>query len=200
MAFLGISINFDKKKEEEVIVPSSNTVIPRKVDLDGNTSEISTEFTDHFRRLFDEGNLPRPDYYEFKEALNEMSGMDAATAIRTVFKIMSKSGLSKQTILSSIDAYIEMANKDKEGFMKALEQETTDRVASVRVTVQNKEKEVAALEKKLSELKLEISDLKERSLIDADRLGAKKTNYESAYNAAVATLMNDKSFINQTLQ
>src|SRR5690242_16707817 len=104
----------DKKKpvvNEAKKVPSS--IINKSSDDFSSQFNSSTgtpvagvrkqEIVEYFEKVFAENNIPGPDYFEFRKALDKMKNVaqDEATKIKTVFIGFEAMGLTAQKLIDT---------------------------------------------------------------------------------------------------
>src|SRR3990172_1923777 len=65
------------------------------------------EIVDYFKKVFEENNIPGPDYQEFANALEEMKSkpMDEATKIKTLFLSFKAMKLTPQKLIETANQY-----------------------------------------------------------------------------------------------
>jgi hypothetical protein len=161
------------KKEEKLEEVSKSTVStplasPTIVSKPTATDVDLAKFIDHFNNLLDKANLPGPDYFEFSQVFEQLkTKLDEKTAITAAFASLSIQGLSKETIINSASSYIQIIQKDKSGFQKALKEkiqaETSSRDAKIlqlQNEIDDNTKQIQRLTKLVSDSELSIQNLK----------------------------------------
>lgn len=65
------------------------------------------EIVEYFEKIFEENNIPGPDYFEFRKALDKMKNIaqDEATKIKTVFIGFEAMGLTPQKLIETTGVY-----------------------------------------------------------------------------------------------
>lgn len=89
--------------------PSYTTPVTPTITVD------SSEYSEHFQKVFTERNFPGPDYYEYVKTLDKMKNMplDDASKYSTAFVGLSAMGLTKAHLLDTANKYISIANEQK---------------------------------------------------------------------------------------
>lgn len=113
-----------------VSVASTVVVPPAQAVQTGMTQEQMQKFEEHFNKLFNDANLPGPDYHEFLTMVDsfEADGIPENVAFKTVFKALSAQGMTKDYLLSSAAQYLDVIGRDKENFTKTVEAKINDQV------------------------------------------------------------------------
>lgn len=191
-------------KQVVVNVTSTNNNQPGNVQI---TAEQISKFEQHFNDLFNNSNLPGPDYYEFLNMSDSMieDGIPEQTAFKTVFKALGVQGLTKEYLLSTANQYVEITNKDYENFNSAIEKKINDQVGT-RIT-KNEELSKSIIEKKNLITELQQDIITQENLIKENEteivkvqqtIGANTQAYNMACNALKNKILEDITKI-QTL-
>lgn len=114
------------------------------------SDENSKKFVEHFDKLFSDQNLPGPDYFEYSKMTEAMGDLDPVVKIKSSFAALQSQKLTKEVLLSSANHYLEAIQKDKENFIKAIEESVINN---------SKAKEIESLEIKIAKNKAIIESL-----------------------------------------
>lgn len=74
------------------------------------------KFQAHFSDLFEKANLPGPDYHEFRAGLDSMADVVPSEdqRMKAAFKMLAPQGLTKERLVESANAYLDILKKDRE--------------------------------------------------------------------------------------
>jgi uncharacterized phage infection (PIP) family protein YhgE len=187
------------------------TVAAPTVPNVAGTANVDRKFVEHFVSLLEKANLPGPDYFEYKQALQSMEGLGLGEekqfqAAWASFKAMG--GIKDISILrTSADQYLGILDKDRVSFLKDVEKAIHDRVGAL----QNEHKK---LEDSNESLTQQITDIQKRIDENKNRLGqisgeiteqsakitANKDSFELTYGSFVDQIKSDLNKINQYLK
>lgn len=175
------------------------------------TANIDRKFVEHFVDLLEKANLPGPDYFEFKQALQSMDSLGLGEekqfqAAWASFKAMG--GIKDNTILkTSADQYLAILNKDRESFLKDVEKAIKERVGSLTDEVKKLEdnnlayaQEIANLQKKIDENKNRLGQISGEVSEQSAKLNANRDSFEITYQSFVEQINADLNKINQYLK
>lgn len=140
---------------------AQNNPMPSAQTFKGNISaEELSKFIEHFNQILDKANLPGPDYFEFSMVLESpaMGSFDERTRVAASYASLVPQGLTKDKLLSSASAYIDILNKDKEGFAKALKAKLDQEVSGRETQIKAIEEEIVTKTKQIQELTKSVSD------------------------------------------
>lgn len=95
------------------------------------------KFNDSFQELIAQNNIPGIDYFEFRQAIKQMSavaGLNEAASFQTAFTTLKVGDptLSKEKLMNSVDHYIKVLNKEEGEFNAELQTQTDSEVNSKR--------------------------------------------------------------------
>lgn len=193
--------------------PAPETLKPAPVTVTNaaGTGQIDKKFTEHFVNLLEKANLPGPDYFEYKQALQSMEGLGLGEekqfqAAWASFKAMG--GAKDTTVLkTSADQYLTILVKDRESFLKDVEKAIKERVGALQDEQQKLEQTNAAYAQQIIDLQKEIDDNKNRlGQISGEvseqtaKINSNKDSFEVTYVSFVDQIQSDLAKINQYLQ
>jgi len=184
---------------------------PATVPNASGTVNVDRKFVDHFVDLLEKANLPGPDYFEFKQALQSMESLGLGEekqfqAAWASFKAMG--GIKDNSILkTSADQYLAILNKDRDSFLKDVEKAIKDRVGSLTDEVKKLEdnnvayaKEIENLQKKIDENKNRLGQISGEVSEQSSKLNANRDSFEVTYQSFVGQINSDLTKINQYLK
>lgn len=191
--------------------PETSKPTPVTVTNAAGTGQIDKKFTEHFVNLLEKANLPGPDYFEYKQALQSMEGLGLGEekqfqAAWASFKAMG--GAKDTTVLkTSADQYLTILVKDRESFLKDVEKAIKERVGALQDEHQKLEQTNAAYAQQIIDLQKKIDDNKNRlGQISGEvseqtaKINANKDSFEVTYVSFVNQIQSDLAKINQYLQ
>ncbi|MGV3600994.1 MAG: hypothetical protein ACO1N1_07300 [Dyadobacter fermentans] len=191
--------------------PAKPAPAPATVTNAAGTGQIDKKFVEHFVNLLAQANLPGPDYFEYKQALQSMEGLGLGEekqfqAAWASFKAM---GGAKDTAVlkTSADQYLGILSKDRESFLKDVEKAIKVRVGALQDEHKKLEDANAAYAQQILDLQKKIDDNKNRlGQISGEvseqtaRINTNKDSFEVTYLSFVDQINGDLAKINQYLQ
>lgn len=190
---------------------SSKPVIANTAPNAAGTGNIDKKFTEHFVSLLEKANLPGPDYFEYKQALQSMEGLGLGEekqfqAAWASFKAMG--GVKETTVLNtSANQYLGILDKDRASFLKDVEKAIKDRVGALqdeekRLEDANKTiaQQIADLQKKMDENKNRLGQISGEVAEQSAKINANKDSFEITYLSFVDQIKSDLNKINQYLK
>lgn len=175
------------------------------------TANVDRKFVEHFVDLLEKANLPGPDYFEFKQALQSMDSLGLGEekqfqAAWASFKAMG-SVKDNSILKTSADQYLAILNKDRESFLKDVEKAIKERVGSLTDEVKKLEdnnlayaQEIANLQKKIDDNKNRLGQISGEVSEQSAKLNANRDSFEITYHSFVEQINSDLNKINQYLK
>jgi len=187
--------------------PAPSATVPNVA----GTANVDRKFVEHFVELLEKANLPGPDYFEYKQALQSMEGLSLGEekqfqAAWASFKAMG--GAKDITVLkSSADQYLAILDKDRASFLKDVEKAINDRVGSLQQEHKKLEENNTAFVQQMADLQKKIDDNKNRLgqiageiTEQSSKINANKENFEVTYKSFVEQINSDMTKINQYIK
>lgn len=209
---LGVFVEFEEDKNTSTPIPQSPS-ITTPLPTSGLTSSAegqaeAEKFEKYFDRLFDQTNLPGPDYFEFYKMMEtlEVHIHDEKARLSATFASLSIQGLTKQTLVDSANKYKAIIEKDKADFEKALKDKLTSEVGQRQKDLQAHEKKIAANSEQIQKLTKEITEsqsligkLKKEVADEETKLAKNNNGYQLASQAIINKIITDTQKIQSTL-
>jgi len=203
--------NMQANPVSEIPAEQPKSVQPATVPNVAGTANVDRKFVEHFVDLLEKANLPGPDYFEFKQALQSMDGLGLGEekqfqAAWASFKAMG--GIKDNAILkTSADQYLSILSRDRESFLKDVERAITERVGSLTNEVKKLEddnaafaKEIAGLQKKIDDNKNRLGQISGEVAEQSSKLNSNRDSFETTYNSFVEQINSDLNKINQYIK
>jgi hypothetical protein len=172
------------------------------------TTQVDRKFVEHFVGLLEKANLPGPDYFEYKQALQNMEGLGLGEekqfqAAWASFKAMG--GVKDSVILkTSADQYLAILDKDRSSFLKDVEKAIKDRVGSLQDEQKRLEdantafaQQIADIQKKVDENRSRLGQIAGEVTEQSAKITANKDSFEITYMSFVEQIKSDLVKINQ---
>lgn len=111
------------------------------------------KFKQYFDKLFNDANLPGPDYFEFAKMTQAMAAIaDEKARYSAAYAGLNVQGLDKTKLLSTAADYLKLIETDAANFSSTVD-------AALAEKVQGKQQEIANKQQRMEQLQREITDL-----------------------------------------
>lgn len=166
------------------------------------------KFEKHFEDLFNNVNLPGPDYYEFWKMMETLEAAvpDEAVRMNAVFSTLKVQGLTKETLVSSAEKYLQVVDKDKLEFSNAVSSKVIGEIEGRKNSItalEEKNKQNAELIQKLTaeinDNTQKITSLKKEVIDEEAKINNNTNGYNIACDAMLAKLSSDIQKIKTSL-
>ena len=175
--------------------PPGRVVAPQVLN-----SEDFDKFENHFEKLFDQANLPGPDYYEFMRMNETLEAhiKDDKARLAATFASLSIQGLTKDTLIATADRYKEIVTEDRTKFERIAIEKSDHEIGGKRKELQQLEDSVRKnaeviqkLTQEINEAQKNINGLKTSITDEEQKLEKNRQGYLVASNAMMLKIDND---------
>jgi len=172
-----------------------------------NTDELD-KFEKHFERIFDQANMPGPDYYEFWKMMEtlEVHIKDEKARISATYASLAIQGLTKEKLVETAAKYKELIDQDKLTFEKVTNDKADKEIGIKRKDLQQLEQTVAKnaemiqkLTKEITEAQTSMGKLKSVITEEETKLARNKQGYNMACEAMMRKISEDITKIQTTI-
>lgn len=181
------------KDTKSSVIPTSTTTVQGVAD---------NKFINILEGIIEQNNLPGQDYFEFKQAVENMNSlpMDEKTKFQTVYSVLSLQGCKKDILLTSLDKYIQLIQNEKNNFDVEMQTTHKENVQSKLVKAEELKKEVEGITKKLTELNSTILTLSQEAQAEEMKIRATEANFKASADVIIGEMVSDKEKINKYIQ
>lgn len=170
------------------------------------------KFADILNNIIEENNIPGIDYFEFLEALKNMSGVagvNESTAIITVYATLKAAdpSLTREKILNSIEHYDSLMVQEEQEFSEAMSQKTSVEVEQRRtqanqLTDENKDliQQIQNINEKIAANQTEAARLNQEAAVEEANISQINKNFTVTLASVRAKLSGDKERISTLIQ
>ncbi len=201
-----------KNTQERVSEPAAAqpASTPKAVPQPAPMSDADlSKFEKHFERLFEQANLPGPDYFEFWKTMDTLEAhiSNEEARMKAVFASLKIQGLSKQTLIDSAGKYKETILQDKANFESVVQKKSEAEIAGRKDLIQKLQQESEAKTQQIEQLKKEIEDaiqqiesLNQEIAGEQGKIEAAQRGYLAACTAMVSKIDNDVERFHQIIE
>jgi hypothetical protein len=206
---MGLFVEFEEDPQKPAHQTSSSSSAPNRVSPQQvlNAEEFD-KFEKHFEKLFDQTNLPGPDYYEFMKMMETLEAhiKDEKARMSATYASLTIQGLTKEKLIQTANQYKEVISKDKAQFEKIANDKSEKDIGQKRKDLQGLEETIKRHSEMIQKLTKEISDsqiamgkLKATITEEESKLAKNKQGYLLACEAMMRKIADDISKIQTTL-
>jgi uncharacterized protein YukE len=152
-------ISFSRRLSTSGESAGGSTPSPRSTEYISTSKEDKEKFNRHFDEVISGANLPGPNYFTFAQMLGEMGDLPDAAKYKAAFAALKVQGVSRDKLISTAKAYLDILDQDNSGFKSAVEQSTTEHAG-----------EIQSIEKSVTDAQQAIKDIKAATEAEIERL------------------------------
>jgi hypothetical protein len=205
-----VEVSDDKKPEAAkpaeatqsfpAVKPQPATTFPGTTFNSPYASPVNSKFKDYFDKLFQEANIPGPDYFEFSKMIEAMQAVpDEQVRYITAFAGLSVQGLDKQKLLSTAAQYLQLLGADATNFRNTVDAALQEKVHERQRQMEEKEKRIHQLTREISALQNERltlqGEIKENEAKIEANTGGYKSESENLKNRIAWDIEKIKRYI-----
>jgi len=183
-------------KPEEVNQPSTTNAAagtPRPAD--------NQKFRQYFEKLYHDANLPGPDYYEFSKMIEAMNSIpDERARFCAAFAGLQVQGLSKDKLLDTAAAYLEILDKDADSFLSTVDAAVQEKVLGKRKAIEEKAARIQQLSEEINDLQNKMAVLGNEVKENEQKLADSTDGYKAALENMKSRIQADKEKIMSFIQ
>jgi hypothetical protein len=172
------------EEKKSVVLPEEkrSTSAAPAATVSANSIE---KFKQYFDKLFNDANLPGPDYFEFAKMTQAMLAIaDEKARYSAAYAGLSIQGLDKNKLLDTATAYLKILETDAANFSSTVD-------AALAEKVQAKQQEMVNKQQRVEQLSREITDLQHQIQLLCAEVKENEEKIESntgGYKAAAANM------------
>jgi hypothetical protein len=171
-------------------------------------AEEYDKFEKHFEKMFEQANLPGPDYYEFWKMMETLEAhiKDEKARMAATFASLSIQGLTKNRLVETATKYKELIDLDKVQFEKVANEKSEKEIGHKKKEFHALEEMIVKHSEMIQKLTKEITDsqaamakLKTVITEEETKLAKNKQGYNVACEAMMRKITDDINKIQTTL-
>jgi hypothetical protein len=205
---LFVEFEEEQKKSSPQASPTSSAHSRPAVAQQVLNADEFDKFEKHFEKVFDQANLPGPDYYEFWKMMETLEAhiKDEKARISATYASLAIQGLTKDKLIDTANKYKELIQHDKAQFDKIANEKSEKEIGNKRKELQHLEETIMKhneliqkLTKEISESQNSLGKLKSTITEEENKLAKNKQGYTIACDAMIKKISDDISKIQTTL-
>jgi chromosome segregation ATPase len=179
----------EKPAKKKLVEIKQNSTQVAASSYSSSASATTGKFKQYFDKLFNDANIPGPDYFEFSKMTEAMNSIpDEKARYSAAFAGLNGQGLDKQKLLSTAAQYLQVLDTDVRNFNSTVD-------AALKEKVQRKQKEIEEKTKRIEELTREVNDLHSKITELKNEVKENEEKIESSTGGYKTELQNMKNKI-----
>jgi len=139
------------------------------------------KFKQYFDKLFNDANLPGPDYFEFAKMTQAMMAMpDEKARYAAAYAGLSVQGLDKSKLLETAAAYVKILETDAANFSSTVDAALAEKVQAKQQNITDKEKRIEQLSREIADLQNQVQLLHAEVKENEEKIESSTGGYKTA--------------------
>jgi predicted RNase H-like nuclease (RuvC/YqgF family) len=164
------------------------------------SGQVNQRFTEVLFNAMGAANQPGFDYFEFKQALQNLQkvAMDDATRYRSAFAMAQAMGATPEKLIQSAQSYLGVLSSEQTKFLQAADNHQSTQlggkqtqIANLQAAVQQKENQIQQLMREMEQHKQELAQLRTEIEQADSKLIQTKADFSASYSDIVRQIQSD---------
>ena len=197
---LSAFIEVDEEKVDEKNNASNSSELQNRNTLAsaGYSGGSSEKFKQYFNTLFQEANIPGPDYFEFTKMIEAMKSVpEEQQRYNGAFAGLSVQGLNKEKLISSANEYLKILDTDAKNFNATIDAAINEKVHSKKTELEEKGKRIQDLTREINDLNNQMQSLSAEIKENEEKIKNSSGGYLTELDNFKAKIAEDISKINK---
>jgi len=170
------------EEKKTVTVPEETQPKSTPVPAAKTVSAAGAEkFKQYFDKLFNDANLPGPDYFEFAKMTQAMMAIpDEKARYAAAYAGLSVQGLDKSKLLDTATAYLKILETDAANFSSTVDAALAEKVQAKQQAITDKEKRIEQLSREIADLQNQVQLLHAEVKENEEKIESNTGGYKMA--------------------
>ncbi len=180
--------------------PPPSVQTPYKPSVSSGQGQVNEKFTDALFKAMEAANVEGFDYFEFKQALNNLASMpmDEATRYKSAYAMAQTMGATPAKLVSTASSYLDALKQEEAKFQQAANNQVQSQIGNKQAQISNFD---AVIKQKSEQIKKMVEEIeqhkKEMELLNQDiaqassKVAQTKADFDMTYQSLVGQIQKD---------
>jgi hypothetical protein len=178
------------------------------VSYTSGSGKANDKFLEVLFKAMEAANAPGFDYFEFKQALNNLKNvpMDDVTRFKSAYAMAQTMGASKDTLLNTAGSYLKVLQQEQAKFQDAANNQMQGQVGNKKAQIDNfdaaikqKQAEIQRMTAEIDQHRKEMETLKQDISQSTAKVSQTIADFEATYTYLVSQIQGDVNNMKQYL-
>ena len=180
--------------------PSPPVQTPYKPSVSTGQGQVNEKFTDALFKAMEAANVEGFDYFEFKQALNNLVSMpmDEATRYKSAFAMAQTMGATPTKLVSTASGYLDALRQEEAKFQQAANNQVQSQIgnkqsqiANFDAVIKQKSEQIQKMAQEIEQHKKEMESLKQDIAQASSKVAQTKADFDMTYQSLVGQIQKD---------
>jgi lysyl-tRNA synthetase class I len=177
-------------QQASVPLPTMNTA----------NGQVSQKFTEVLFRAMEAANLDGFDYFEFKQAINNLANMpmDEATRYKSAFAMAQTMGATPDKLIQTASTYLSVLKQEQDKFQQAAQGQVQNQIGNKKAQIENfeqvikqKEAQIKQMTEEMAQHRKEMETLKSDIEQASSKVAQTTADFQMSYQVITGQIQND---------
>ena len=180
--------------------PPPSVQTPYKPSVSSGQGQVNEKFTDALFKAMEAANVEGFDYFEFKQALNNLASMpmDEATRYKSAFAMAQTMGATPAKLVSTASGYLDALKQEEAKFQQAANNQVQGQIGNKQAQISNfdavikqKSEQIKKMVEEIEQHKKEMESLKQDIAQASSKVAQTKADFDMTYQSLVGQIQKD---------
>ena len=188
---------------------SGTVQTPYKPSVSSGQGQVNEKFTDALFKAMEVANVEGFDYFEFKQALNNLASMpmDEATRYKSAYAMAQTMGATPAKLVSTASSYLDALKQEEAKFQQAANNQVQSQIGNKQSQISNfdavikqKSEQIKKMVEEIEQHKKEMESLKQDIAQASSKVAQTKADFDATYQSLVGQIQKDIDNMNNYLK
>lgn len=189
-----------KEAAQNNSTPPPSVQTPYKPSVSSGQGQVNEKFTDALFKAMEAANVEGFDYFEFKQALNNLASMpmDEATRYKSAFAMAQTMGATPAKLVSTATGYLDALKQEEAKFQQAANNQVQGQIGNKQAQIANfdavikqKSEQIKKMVEEIEQHKKEMESLKQDIAQASSKVAQTKADFDATYQSLVGQIQKD---------
>ncbi len=171
-----------------------------KPSVSSGQGQVNEKFSDALFKAMEAANVEGFDYYEFKQALNNLASMpmDEATRYKSAFAMAQTMGATPAKLVSTASGYLDALKQEDAKFQQAANNQVQNQIsnkqgqiANFDAVIKQKSEQIQKMAQEIEQHKKDMDLLKQDISQASSKVAQTKADFDATYQLLVGQIQKD---------
>jgi lysyl-tRNA synthetase class I len=162
--------------------------------------QVNQKFTEVLFRAMEAANVDGFDYFEFKQAINNLANMpmDEATRYKSAFAMAQTMGATPDKLIQTAGTYLSVLKQEQDKFQQAAQGQVQNQIGNKKAQIENFEQVIKQKEAQIKQMTDEMAQhRKEMEILKSDieqassKVAQTTADFQMSYQVITGQIQND---------